>query len=649
MAGPISHDDVRNDVINDVRERIDECSVQAGDFVDPVGTDVYRVRYRRLTRGLRFPRLSVSGRAPLALANVIFTALFFSALVSSSRIHPAGATWLTIVAGATMVGAVAVIGLLLFVGSFTVSRATLAARHPLPVVADRSLRVAFLTTLVPDREPLAVVRATLADARALDWPAGRLDLWLLDEGTADLGTRRATRASCDELRVRRFSRRDDPRYNTAGGRFAARTKHGNVNSWLDRHGRAYDVIVAVDPDHRPLPNMLTRMLGYFRDPDVAFVVGPQEYGNFGENPIARRAQYQQHFFHGILQPAGNAAECAMHVGTNYAFRVAPLRQVGGFQDSVTEDMATGLAVHKARNPRTGGRWRSVYTPDVLAIGEGPASWTDYFTQQQRWSRGTIDTWLHQFLPGARKMSPRSFWHYTLLMSYYPATAVAWLLGALNSVLYLGFGVASIHLRQELWLVLFAWAFASQLAIFLLGRSHTVSPYEPPGSLGLTGLMMSVLCTPVYVAALIGALRGTPPRFVVTPKGRSANGDHLSTFGRHLRWAAFFAALLVVSQVRGHTNIAMRTWAVIPLIVCLTPVVLWLTGRATGAPAPAAVDDPYAGDEPTTTARPAAGQRVPAGQRVGAAGPWSTARHLVARPRGRSGIPGQRPAAEEEVA
>ena len=40
------------------------------------------------------------------------------------------------------------------------------------------------------------------------------------------------------------------------------------------------------------------------------------------------------------------------------------------------------------NGSTGVRWRSVYTPDVIAVGEGPESFTDYFSQQARWSRGT---------------------------------------------------------------------------------------------------------------------------------------------------------------------------------------------------------------------------------------------------------------------
>jgi hypothetical protein len=160
------------------------------------------------------------------------------------------------------------------------------------------------------------------------------------------------------------------------------------------------------------------------------------------------------------------------------------------------------------------------------------------------------------------------------MSYYPATSLAWLLGSVNSVLYLAFGVASIHLNQNIWVMLYAWLIAAQLGIFFLGRRHTVSPFEPEGSLGVLGLVASVLCTPVYVSAFLDAVRRRPTKFVVTPKGGSANADRLRTFSRHLRWAVFYTALLAASVVLGHDNLAMRMWAFLPLVVCLAPPLIW---------------------------------------------------------------------------
>ncbi|PNG97693.1 hypothetical protein SMF913_13718 [Streptomyces malaysiensis] len=68
-------------------------------------------------------------------------------------------------------------------------------------------------------------------------------------------------------------------------------------------------------------------------------------------------------------------------------------------------MATGFELHRHRNPATGRAWESVYTPDVLAVGEGPNAWTGFFTQQPRWSRGTYETIVRQLRKAPFSLPP----------------------------------------------------------------------------------------------------------------------------------------------------------------------------------------------------------------------------------------------------
>jgi cellulose synthase/poly-beta-1,6-N-acetylglucosamine synthase-like glycosyltransferase len=110
--------------------------------------------------------------------------------------------------------------------------------------------------------------------------------------------------------------------------------------------------VSVDSDHVPLPNFAERLMGYFHDPDVAFVVGPQVYGNY-DNFITRAAESQQYLFHSVLQRAANRFSTAMFVGTNNAVRLSALRAIGGLQDSITEDAATSIVWHSSTNPASG--------------------------------------------------------------------------------------------------------------------------------------------------------------------------------------------------------------------------------------------------------------------------------------------------------
>ncbi|MCQ7029963.1 hypothetical protein MRO55_26015, partial [Escherichia coli] len=67
------------------------------------------------------------------------------------------------------------------VNVFTLGAATLIACDPVPVRPEPGLRAAFVTTIVPGKEPLEMVRKTLVAARAIRHD-GPFDVWLLDEG-----------------------------------------------------------------------------------------------------------------------------------------------------------------------------------------------------------------------------------------------------------------------------------------------------------------------------------------------------------------------------------------------------------------------------------------------------------------------------------
>ena len=188
------------------------------------------------------------------------------------------------------------------------AHATLVARDPVPVVPETGTRVAFLTSFVPGKEPLEMVTKTLEAAVRIRH-RGLLHVWLLDEGDDP-----EVKEVCARLGVHHFSRKGVAKWNQAKGPHRAKTKHGNYNAWLDAHGDDYDFFASVDTDHVPLPNYLERMLGYFRDPDVGFVIGPQVYGNY-DNFVTKAAESQQFLFHALIQRAGNRYGAPMFVGT----------------------------------------------------------------------------------------------------------------------------------------------------------------------------------------------------------------------------------------------------------------------------------------------------------------------------------------------
>ncbi|MEV0262108.1 cellulose synthase catalytic subunit [Streptomyces sp. NPDC050617] len=537
----------------------------AGPLTKPDPDRPYRVRYRSLLADEphRIRAALLLGGAP-----IVSLALLLWLMQPAHWTDRDHATTSMKVLDTVMLVSIGLIELFRTMNVTSNAHATLVARDPIPVVPETGTKVAFLTSFVPGKEPIEMVTRTL-EAAVLLRHRGLLHVWLLDEGDDP-----EVKEVCRRLGVHHFSRKGVEKWNRPKGPHRAKTKHGNYNAWLDAHGDDYDFFASVDTDHVPLPNFLERMLGYFRDPDIAFVVGPQVYGNY-EAAVTKAAESQQFLFHALIQRAGNRYGAPMFVGTNNAVRVSALKGIGGLYDSITEDMATGFELHRHRNPGTGRKWRSVYTPDVLAVGEGPNAWTDFFTQQLRWSRGTYETILKQFWKGPFTLSPGKLLNYTLMVIYYPMTAVNWVLGGLSCALFLGLGASGIQINSEVWMMLYSDAAALQIGLYIWNRRHNVSPHEPEGSGGLAGMVMSALSAPIYARSLMDAVLRRKSTFVVTPKGDSASPDTLfGTFRVHLFFVLVFGGSLVSSFLLGHTHVAMRTWATLALLITVAPILAW---------------------------------------------------------------------------
>ncbi len=447
-----------------------------------------------------------------------------------------------------------------------------AAEDPVPMVPEPGSRVAVLTTIVPSKEPVELVLGTLRAMKRLEHD-GPLDVWLLDEGN-DPSVRRAVEA----IGVKHFSRKGVARWNTESGAFRAKTKAGNHNAWRDGYESQYDIVAQMDPDHVPLPDFLTRTIGYFRDPDVAFVVAPQVYGNHDESWIAHGAATQSYVFHGVMQRGGNGMGAPLLIGTNHLYRAAAFAQIGGYQDSIIEDHLTAMAVYAATNPESGHRWRGVYTPDIVAIGEGPTSFTDYFNQQKRWAYGIweiIGRKDHRVLSRVSWVQRLSF---SMLQLFYPTVAIAWILGNLATGLYL-LGAATANIDVTTWIPLWFAAISVSLLTFFWLRRFNLVEHERR-ELGMAGMVLFLAAIPVYVSAALSFVTGRPLAYAVTAKGDLTSPDRLRTFQPHLLWISGGLVLIFAGMLVGPVLIHPYAvfWALVTMVVAGFPIVVYLVSR-----------------------------------------------------------------------
>jgi cellulose synthase/poly-beta-1,6-N-acetylglucosamine synthase-like glycosyltransferase len=175
-----------------------------------------------------------------------------------------------------------------------------------------------------------------------------------------------------------------------GVRYYARTtnlhaKAGNMNNGLV-HSKA-DFFISLDADHIPLKSFIEETIGYFDDPQLAFVQSPQTFYNTEAFLFRKRRGKQdwseQIMFYDCLQPAKNNWNAAFFVGTSAILRRAALDAVGGFATgTATEDIHTSLRLHAAG-------WQSLFLPKPLAYGLEAENFKEFYKQRRRWAAGSL--------------------------------------------------------------------------------------------------------------------------------------------------------------------------------------------------------------------------------------------------------------------
>lgn len=410
---------------------------------------------------------------------------------------------------------------------------------------QKGLKVAFITTFVPGKEPHSMLHRSLTAMKEAHYDH---DTWLLDEGD-DAEAKRI----CHELGVKYFTRRGVKKYNTEGGLFAAKTKGGNHNAWYDAYGYMYDIVAQVDTDFIVKKNFLTETLGQFRDPRVAFVGTPQYYGNLKDGLVARGAAEQTYSFYGPMLRGQSGYDSVMMIGANHIVRVAALKSVGWYAGHLTEDLLTGMRLFAAG-------WRSAYCPKVLAVGEGPTSWGAFFAQQMRWAHGCFDVLFRHSWRLLPKMNlTRRLSLFVSLQHYFSGFNLV--VGSTLLASYFFFGISTVDYSIEktllIYLPLLTWLYVVPLWYhrfnILDKKEHGLMP---------AGKAVNLAAQPIFFLALIGALRNKKITFQVTPKGRAANDDiSLRLFRFHIILGILSLAALIVGLGQGRHSYILVFWAI----------------------------------------------------------------------------------------
>lgn len=371
-------------------------------------------------------------------------------------------------------------------------------------------------------EDLELVGTTLAAAKNLDYPAHKLNVYLLDDGGTDQKCNDADPAKAREARQRRhdmqaFCAELGVQYLTR-----ARNEHakaGNLNAGLERSNG--DLCVVFDADHAPTRDFLRYTIGHFqRDPKLFLVQTPHFFLN--PDPVEKnletfhRMPSENEMFYSVIQKGLDKWNGTFFCGSAAVLRRQALQLTNGFSgESITEDCETALELH------TRG-WNSLYVDRPMIAGLQPETFVSFIGQRARWCQGMLQILLLK-KPMFRKglsLSQRVAYTSSPLFWLFPLSRLTFMIAP---ALYVFFDLQIYNASlQEFIAYTMFFLFSNVLVqnqVYGTVRWPWISElYEYVQSIYLVKSIASVLVNP------------RAPSFNVTAKGETLDESHLSPMG-----------------------------------------------------------------------------------------------------------------------
>ena len=241
-------------------------------------------------------------------------------------------------------------------------------RKPIPLPKNTDLWPTVDVYIPTYNEPLSVVRPTTLAALSIDWPADKLNVYILDDGK-----RSEFKEFAAEIGVGYLARSDN---NHA--------KAGNMNSAMRYTDGEY--IAIFDCDHVPARSFLQMTMGQFlKDSKVCLVQTPHHF--FSADPFERNLNNHSQIpnenmlFYGLIQDGNDMWDATFFCGSCAVLKRAALDDIGGFAfETVTEDAHTALRMQRAG-------YKTAYINIPQAAGLATDSLSAHIGQRIRWARG----------------------------------------------------------------------------------------------------------------------------------------------------------------------------------------------------------------------------------------------------------------------
>jgi cellulose synthase/poly-beta-1,6-N-acetylglucosamine synthase-like glycosyltransferase len=432
-------------------------------------------------------------------------------------------------------------------------------RHDPDVPEGSEPRVAIV---VPAWNEAAVIARTLDTLMALDYPADRVRVYVVDDASTD-ETPDVVLGKAAEYPGRVFHLRRDQ-----GGEGKAHTINHGLRTI--REEGWYEAVLVIDADVIFTERSLRRMARHLADPDVGAVTGYIKEGSRPANYMNRFISYEYVNAQAGARRAQNVlgAQACLAGGAQLVRRDS-LEAIGGQIDTSTlaEDTVTTI------NVQLSGK-RVVFEPHAIVWAEEPRDIQGLWKQRLRWGRGNVQItgrfrriWLRRDRAG--RLGGVSFaliWFSVFLMPAFMITSSISLIA-----LFIWYRDFSVDVFRGLWAInVFTYLYVTFTSFSLDPAAAKTSWREGFAFPGLISLAIIVyaLWPPLVDDHLADLLR----EIGITPEGALRDAALLFTYV----WlsASMLAAWLVkrLESVRGAGRLAPPLLYVVgygPLLCAIT--------------------------------------------------------------------------------
>ncbi|GAC1423330.1 MAG: hypothetical protein NVSMB62_19690 [Acidobacteriaceae bacterium] len=371
-------------------------------------------------------------------------------------------------------------------------------RMPVPL-PEETFDWPAVDVMIPTlNEPLEVVRFTALAALNMDWPADKLNVFILDDGQRE--------------EFREFAEEAGVGYMTRSDTWAA--KAGNLNAALERTKSPF--VVVFDADHVPTRSFLQVTMGWFlRDAELGILQTPHHF--YSADPFGRNlgqhgdVPAEDELFYGVVQDGNDFWNATYFCGSCAVLRRRALDEVGGMAtETVTEDAHTSM-----RMQRLG--WNSAYINIPQAAGLATERLSGHVRQRIRWARGMIQILRIEsplLGPGLRFAQRLCYFN---SMSHF-LYALPRLIFLTAPLMYLILGYMNI---PGYWGAILAYA-APHLVLSSVARSRMQGSHRHSF---WTEIYETVLAPYLLVPTLLALISPRSGRFNVTAKGETVDEEY----------------------------------------------------------------------------------------------------------------------------